>query len=187
MYGGGFGATIVTNTCGRITYSPVAEKTKTLTGLFLVTACLFVVVLLASCATLTQPPDPAKVQAQIAESRAQEIELVRATVADPVRAERFVELLRKRDRLVEEHAGRLIAYRKKVAALTADYDARREEFDSLLADFNRQRESAQQETIDLVAAMKGATTADEWKTISRFQLKQLDPRKLVYGTVARGG
>ncbi len=160
---------------------------KTLTGLFLATTCMVVVVLLASCATLTQPPDPAKVQAQIAEAREQEIELVRATVADPVRAERFVELLGERDRLVQQHARGLVAYRQKLAALTEDYDTRREDLEALLADFNRQRESAQQETIDLVVAMKGATTADEWKTISRFQLKRLDPRKLVYGTAARGG
>jgi hypothetical protein len=160
---------------------------KTSIGIFLATACVFVVVLLASCATLTQPPDPGKVQAQIAEAREQEIELVLATVADPVRAERFVELLRERDRLVEQHARGLVAYREKIAALTADYDARREDFEALLADFNRQRESAQQETIDLVAAMKGATTPDEWKTISRFQLKRLDPRKLIYGSAARGG
>jgi flagellar motility protein MotE (MotC chaperone) len=160
---------------------------KILTGLFLAATCMFVVVLLASCATLTQPPDPGKVQAQIAEAREQEIELVLATVADPVRAERFLELLRERDRLVEQHARGLVAYREKMAALTADYDARREDFEALLADFNRQREAAQQETIDLVAVMKEATTADEWKTISRFQLKRLDPRKLIYGSAARGG
>ena len=160
---------------------------KILTGLFLAATCVLVAVLLASCATLTQPPDPGKLQAQIAEAREQEIELVLATVADPVRAERFVELLRERDRLVEQHARGLVAYREKIAALTADYDARREDFEALLADFNRQREAAQQETIDLVAAMKGATTPDEWKTISRFQLKRLDPRKLIYGSAARGG
>jgi hypothetical protein len=160
---------------------------KTSIGIFLATACVFVVVLLASCATLTQPPDPGKLQAQIAEAREQEIELVLATVADPARAKRFVELLRERDRLVEQHARDLIAYRKKMVALTADYDARREDFEALLADFNRQREAAQQETIDLVAVMKGATTPEEWKTISRFQLKRLDPRKLIYGTAAREG
>ena len=160
---------------------------KILTGLFPAATCMFVVVLLASCATLTQPPDPGKVQAQIAEAREQEIELVLATVADPVRAERFLELLRERDRLVEQHASGLVAYREKMAALTADYDARREDFEALLADFNRQREAAQQETIDLVAAMKGAATPDEWKTISRFQLKRLDPRKLIDGSAARGG
>ena len=160
---------------------------NSLTGIFAATACLLGILLLASCATLGQPPDPAKVQAQIAEAREQEIELVRATVADPLRAERLLDLLRERDRLVDEHARHLIAHRQKLAALTEDYDARREEFEALLADFNRQRESAQKETIDLVAEMKAATTADEWKTISRFQLKRLDTRKLVYGTAARGG
>ena len=111
---------------------------------------------------------------------------MRVTVADPVRAERLLDLLRERDRLVEDHAGRLLAYRQKLADLTEDYDTRREDLEALLADFNRQREAAQQETIDLVAAMKEVTTADEWKTISRFQLKRLDPRKLIYGSAARG-
>ena len=148
---------------------------------------LVAVVLLHSCASLRQPPDPAKVQAQIAEAREQEIELVRATVADAGRAERFIELLRERDRLVEKHARLLIAHRERMAALTGDYDARREDFEVLLAGFNRQRASAQKETIDLVVAMKAATTAAEWKTISRFQQKQLEPRKLVYGTAERGG
>ncbi len=162
------------------------DPTKKLNGFAPAIAATLVLVLLASCATLEQPPDPVKLQAQIAEAREQEIELVLATVADPLRAERFVELLRERDRLVEQHAVRLLAYREKMAALTADYDASREDFEALLAEFNRQRESAQQEIIDLVASMKGATTADEWKSISRFQLKRLDPRKLVYGTAARG-
>ena len=153
----------------------------------LIAAIAVLAVALLSCANLTQPPDPAEVQAQIAEAREQEIELVRATVADPERAERLLELLAERDRLVQEHAKRVIEHREKIAVLTADYDARREDFEALLADFNRQRASAQKETIDLVAAMKAATTADEWKVISRFQLKRLEPRKLVYGAAAQGG
>ena len=112
---------------------------------------------------------------------------MRATVADPGRAERLLELLRERDRLVEKHARLLIAHREKMAALSADYDARREDFEALLADFNLQRALAQKETIDLVAAMKAATSADEWRTISRFQLKRLEPRNLVYGAAAQGG
>jgi hypothetical protein len=160
---------------------------KILAGFSLATAASLAVILLVSCATLGQPPDPAKVQAQIAEAREREFELVHDTVADAERAERFVELLRERDRLLEQHARLLVAHRENMAALTANYDARREDFEALLADFNRQRAAAQKETIDLVAAMKAATTADEWKTISRFQLKRLEPRKLVYGAAAQGG
>ena len=160
---------------------------KRLAGMFVATATLAGFVLLASCTTLQRAPDPLKVQAQIAEAREQELALVRATIADPGRAERFIELLRERDRLVAEHAGHLVAHRQRIAALTADYDARREDFEALLADFNRQRVVAQSETIDLVAAMKAATTAREWKAISKFQLKRLEQRKLVYGEAARGG
>lgn len=159
---------------------------KRLTGKFLVAATAAGVVLLASCVTVKQAPDPAKVQAQIAAAREQELALVRETVADSARAARFIELLRERDRLVEKHARLLVAHREKVALLAADYDARREDFETLLAEFNRQRAAAQKETIDLVAAMKAATTADEWKTISKFQLKRLEPRKLVYGAAAQG-
>lgn len=160
---------------------------KNLAGFSLATGASLSVVLLISCTTLGQPPDPAKVQAQIIDAREQEIALVRATVADTGRSERFMELLRERDRLVEKHARLLVAHRERMAALTADYDARREDFEALLADFNKQRATAQKETIDLVAAMKAATTADEWKTISKFQLKRLEPRKLVYGAAAQGG
>jgi hypothetical protein len=156
-------------------------------GMFLVTVTLVGLTLLASCATLTRAPDPLDVQARIDEAREQEVALVRATVADPARAERLIDLLVERDRLVEEHARLLIAHREKMAVLTADYDARREDFDALLAEFNRQRAAAQKETIDLAAAMKAATTADEWKTISKFQLKRLEQRKLVYGAAAQGG
>lgn len=159
---------------------------KAYQGLLIVGIAILAVTLL-SCASLKQPPDPAQIQAQIAEAREQEIELVRATVADPGRAERLLELLRERDRLVEKHARLLIAHREKMAALSADYDARREDFEALLADFNLQRALAQKETIDLVAAMKAATSADEWRTISRFQLKRLEPRNLVYGAAAQGG
>jgi hypothetical protein len=153
----------------------------------LVVAIAMLAVTLLSCASLRQPPDPEKVRAQIAEAREQEIELVRNTIADPGRAERLLELLTERDRLVKEHAQRVIEHRERIAALAADYDAGREDFEALLADFNRQRASAQKETIDLVDAMKAATTPDEWKVISRFQLKRLEPRKLVYGAAAQGG
>ena len=156
-------------------------------GMSLVAATIAGLVLLAACATLTRAPDPAKVKAQIAEAREQELALVRATVADPGRAERFIELLGERDRLVEKHARLLVAHREKMAVLAADYDARREDFEAQLTTFNRQRAAAQKETIDVVAAMKAATTADEWKTISKFQLKRLEPRKLVYGAVPQGG
>lgn len=174
------------DTCEGVSASSESGTIKAPKGILIVGIAVMAATLL-SCTGLLQRPDPVEVQRQVAEAREQEIELVRATVADPERAQRLLELLAERDRLVEEHAKRVIEHREKIALLTADYDARREDFEALLAHFNRQRASAQRETIDLVAAMKAATTADEWKVISRFQLKRLEPRKLVYGAAAQGG
>ena len=151
------------------------------TNVILVAGIAVLAVTLLSCASLRQPPDPARVRAQIAEYREQEKELVRNTVADPLRVEQFMELLDERDRLVAEHAKLVMEHREKIALMTADYDARREDFDVLLAEFNRRRAAAQKDTIDLVAAMKAITTPDEWKIIANFQLKRLHPRQLVFG------
>lgn len=151
------------------------------------TMALLAVVLLPSCAILERAPDPAKVRKMIAEARIQEVELVRQTIADPERVERFLELLGERDRMVEAYTKRISEHRRELTALNADYDARREEFAQLLERFNRQRASAQQETIELVAAMKAATTADEWAVIAEFQLKRLHPQQLGYGQAEGGG
>ena len=154
---------------------------------FLIVGIAMVALTLLSCTSLRQAPDPAKVLAQIAEYREQEISLVRETVEDPERADRLVTLLAERDRLTAQYAKRITEHREKLAALAADYDSRREDFEALLADFNRRRAAAQQESIELVAAMKAATTAEEWETISKFQLKRLDLRRLSYGMAGQGG
>lgn len=159
---------------------------KTGRAILLLAAAFLSLTLFLSCATLRRAPDPARVQAQIIEYREQEIALVRATVVEQERAEQFIALLAERDRMVAEYAQRIKEHREKLAALTADYDAERTDFETLLGRFNRQRAAAQQESIELVAAMKAATTAKEWKIISRFQLKRFDLRELSYGTTGQG-
>jgi len=154
-----------------------------LTGLLI----SLIALLPSACAKRAEAPDPAAIRAQLADSRQQEADLVRATVADPVRAEKLLKLLDERDRLLDGFARRIAEHRSKITALNSDYDATRADFDALLADFNRQRAEAQRETIELVGAMKQTTTADEWRKISKFQLQRLHPRQLSYGAAGRGG
>lgn len=149
-------------------------------------AAVFVAAVIAGCASLNQAPDPAKIQREFAESRSEELELVRTTIADPERSERFVALLSRRDRLIERYAEDIAAHRHRIAALSTDYDTERGEFESLLAEFNRKRSDAQTELIDLVWEMKQATIADEWRTISKFQSKRLNPRDLAYAPASGG-
>ena len=144
------------------------------------------VLILAACASRKEAPDPAAVQEQIAEYRAQEIDLVRSTVLDDDRADRLIALLGKRDQLVSDHVQEITTHRKEIAALNANYDAERESFDVLLKNYNKQRESAQRKFVELIAAMKKETTVDEWKVISKYQIKKLDPRQTGYRQVQGG-
>ncbi len=139
------------------------------------------ILLMPACASRKEAPDPILVQKEIAEYRAQEIDLIRSTVLNRERANHPIELLGKRDQLVSESVEIITAYRKEMAALNIDYHAKRESFDMLMANYNRQRRAAQHEFVALIGAMKKTMTADEWKIISRYQLKRIHPRKLIYG------
>jgi hypothetical protein len=142
--------------------------------------------LLPGCASRKEAPDPVKVQEQLAEYRSQELELVRSTVSDEERAGRLIDLLADRDRLIARHTKEIGAHREEMSALNADYNARRESFDEQMTGYNNQRATAQKEFVSLIKAMKKQTTAEEWKTISTYQLKRLDPRELTYGQSSGG-
>jgi hypothetical protein len=141
---------------------------------------------LPACASRKEAPDPIKVQEEIAEYRSQELELVRSTIPDHQRADRLIQLLGERDRLISDHTQEISAYREQMSALNADYNAERQSFDRLMTGYNSQRETAQKEYVALLAAMKKETTAEEWKVISKYQLKRLNPRKLTYGQASGG-
>jgi hypothetical protein len=157
----------------------------TLTAIAVVIVAMAILVL-AACASRTEAPDATAVQEQIAEHRAQEIDLVRSTVLDNDRADRFIALLAKRDLMIDDHVKEIVAYRKEISALNADIDAERESFNVLLSRYNNQRKSAQREIVALIAAMKMETTADEWKIISKYQLKRLNPRQTGYRQTSGG-
>lgn len=154
------------------------RTTDIATAIALTALAVFV---LAACTSRDAAPDPVALQAEIAEEiaeyRAIEIDLVRSTVLDADRAERFIVLLGKSDQLINDHVQEVNAHREQIAALNADYAAERASFDVLLNNYNEQRATAQREIIALIVAMKQATTADEWQVISKYQLQKLGPRQ----------
>jgi septal ring factor EnvC (AmiA/AmiB activator) len=135
---------------------------------------------LAACISPQLAPDPELIKEQIAASKAEELRLVRATITENERAERFVLLLEERERLFRRYSAEISEYRRKLNELNADYAAERADFENLIAAYNRKRASAQEEVVELIARMKQATTADEWATISAFQTERLNPRMLVH-------
>ena len=142
---------------------------------------------IAACASFQSAPDPARVEREIAASKASELELVRSTIRDPVRTERFIDLLAQREQLMQRFVGQIIDHRKRMKVLNADYNTERSDFETQLADYNRKRAIAQQELVELITAMKQTTTADEWREIAAFQLDRLDPRHLAFGGLKEGG
>jgi len=119
------------------------------------------------CATgcAKQAPDLAKL-------RADETTLVHATVVDPARATRFLELLKQRDQLIEETTVMMQQYQRELKSINADYDANREIIVEMIDYYNRDRGQKQLRFIKLIAKMKSITTATEWQIIAEFQLAQ---------------
>lgn len=143
--------------------------------------------LFSACALLPQIPDPVRVQEEIAEYRRQELALISATIPDSERASRMVQLIGERDKLIAQSTETINAYRDQISILNADYHADRKSFETLVANYNSQRAGAQERFTALIGAMKKETSAEEWKIISKFQLKRLQPRQLTYGQAAEEG
>ena len=153
-----------------------------------VLAIFLAIVLLqfSACASRKEAPDPVKVQEEIAEYRNQELELVRATIPDSERANRLIRLLGERDKLISDSTKIINEYRERMSQLNADYNADRESFETLVASYNSQRAATQEKFTALIGTMKMETKPEEWKVISKFQLKRLHPRQLTYGQAAAG-
>jgi hypothetical protein len=143
--------------------------------------------LFSACSLRPQVPDPVKVQEEIAEYRRQELALISATIPDPERAERMIQLIGERDELIAQSTKTINAYREEMSILNADYHADRESFETLVASYNSQRAAAQERFTALIGAMKMEASPEEWKVISKFQLQRLEPRRLTYGQTAAGG
>ena len=140
-------------------------------------ALLFVVAAIPGCAR--PPADPAQWHAD-------EAALVLSTVSDPESAQQLLALIDQRDRLVDETRAMLAQYRREMKAVNADYDTSREVIVEMIDYYNRDRAKKQLAFIDLITKMKRATTADEWAVIADFQLRNFNPRELIYRPLEDG-
>ena len=144
--------------------------------------CVLAVALLhQGCGSIGKSADPEAVREAIVEAQEQERQLVRRTIQDPERTKRFLALIDQRDNTLRRHVAEIEKYRIAFERLNADYYADRKEFESLVAQYNNQREIAQDELVKLLEAMKRSTTKAEWQIIAKFQKEKLNPRDLSYG------
>ncbi len=135
---------------------------------------LFIIFILGATGCAKEVLDPAQL-------RADETTLIKTTVTDPARAARFLDLLDRRDQLIEKSTSLLQQYRQDLKTHNANYDVSREVIIGIVGIYNRERVQNQLRFIELLAGMKAATTAAEWKVIAEFQLDNFNHRQLVYG------
>lgn len=150
-------------------------------------AGILVLLFLTTCSWLQPTSDPEEIKAMVAEAREGYVTLIRATLTEQQRANRFIQLVEERDDLLAETAQIVRTHRQKVTALNSDFHASRQAFEELLTEFNQQRAVGQRRYVTLLDEMKKETTEEEWKVLSEYQIKRLNPRWLTYKRTGSGG
>lgn len=134
------------------------------------------------CASRSHAPDPDELQARVEATHAEYRELIASQIEDPERAEAFAALSDERDSLIARHSMVVRQYSTAFKELNADYSSTREDFESLLQDYNRERRASQAEFVELMDKMKATTTKKEWEKLAKFELRKLNPRTMAYST-----
>jgi hypothetical protein len=138
--------------------------------------------LIQACATFTEITASRQGDQTSSTAHSEELRLVGDIIKDADRAEQFLRLITERDRLIDIYSAEVEEHRSRMSALNSNYRAERKDFEVLLTNYHRKRVDSQQELVNLIDAMKQLTTPDEWKEISRFQIRHFNPRHMTYGS-----
>lgn len=139
-------------------------------------------ILAIGCASRSHTPSPDELQSRLDATHAEFRELIASEIVDPERAKTFAALSDERDSLISQHSLIVQRYSLAMKKLNSDYLSTREDFENLIQDYNRERRASQVEFIELIGKMKATTTQQEWKTLAKFELKELNPRTMAYST-----
>jgi hypothetical protein len=132
------------------------------------------------CASGPKPVDPEALQAKIQASETEFRELATSTIEDPGRAREFIRLLDERNELIAGHARTVRQYAESLKVLNADYDASREEIERVILKYDNDRRLMQSRFVGFMTRMKAITMESEWKELSKFEMKELNPQALTY-------
>jgi len=152
------------------------------TKLCIISAACIALTIAVGCASRSQPPDPDALQARIEATHAEFRDLIASEIDDQERARSFSALSDERDLLISRHFELVQRYSIAMKALIADHSSTREEFETLIHDYNRDRRASQVEFVELIGEMKATTTKKEWKKLAKFELQELNPRTMLYST-----
>jgi hypothetical protein len=139
----------------RISALPIA------TGFFAGAVCLIL-----ACASQPRPAAAETAQATLSDLRG----AVLVDIKDHARAQEVSTLV---DRLAEEDRNArdsVAAYRGRLLALNANYDATEDDFNELFAAFNNERLTRQHRIAELWITMASLTTDAEWDALGKARI-----------------
>jgi hypothetical protein len=105
-----------------------------------------------------------QVQADVANLDAQ----IRKVVSDPARAQQLIALSQEYQQQIRQNAVLVRAYRAKLVALNANYQATRADFDALLNQHEANRESMLGKGAAIRDRMAAVATDAEWQDIDKI-------------------
>lgn len=115
-------------------------------------------------------------------------EQVRATVADPERAEEMLATVDQIDQLLYEISEVLVEAARRERVLLLDYDSTPQDFESLFSEATRRRKNLQEAALDAHLEFKSKATAEEWQLILPVNASAVKMRveSLVVAAIAEG-
>lgn len=134
------------------------------------------------CASRSKALDPAELQSRTAAAQAEFRALIATEITDPTRAATFAALADQRDELMARHSESVQRYADAMRNLSADFDASREDFETLVQDYGQERRAFQEEFVALMDQMKATTTEKEWKKLAKFEIEELGPTTAAHST-----
>jgi uncharacterized coiled-coil DUF342 family protein len=99
---------------------------------------------------------------------------IRKVVADPARADQLVALTTQYQQQMRESAAVVRDYRAKLAALNANYEATREDFETLFSQQDAHREALLRKVAALREQITALTTDAEWHELEKARQRMLD-------------
>jgi len=99
---------------------------------------------------------------------------IRKIIPDPARADQLVALTKEFQQVANESIAAIRSYRAKVAALNSNYDATRQDYETLFSAQDASREAFIKKAGAIRERMAAFTTDSEWEALKKARLQALD-------------
>ena len=133
-------------------------------------ALMLALVAVAACSSKHELTPEQQAQADMAAYEAQ----IRSIIRDPARADQLVALTNEFQQLTTDSIATIKSYRAKVAALNSNYDATRQDYETLFSDQDASREAFIKKAVAIRQRMAVYTTDAEWEALKKARAQTPD-------------